>query len=185
MSAVRLLYSQTYWGQPQKCTGLDQLLLARGPWENEAILIRGIALTHRVYPPTDDAFAMAGSSAVDGDILGHVSGTGTSNIMYPEGTGFLFPGRPSSFHIDVHAWCHKGTSHDVWLTIFYQKPVEAGIEPVAIPQPENDKLPELARAHPEYQPVPPAPPTLLGTGLGRRISRFVSQLRRDRNKTGS
>ena len=51
MSAVRLLYSQTYWGQPQKCTGLDQLLLARGPWENEAILIRGIALTHRIYPP--------------------------------------------------------------------------------------------------------------------------------------
>ena len=27
----RLLYSQTYWGDAQKCTGLDQLLLARGP----------------------------------------------------------------------------------------------------------------------------------------------------------
>ena len=104
LSSVRLLYSQTYWGQPQKCTGLDQLLLARGPWEDEPILIRGISLTHRVYPPADDAFAMAGSSAVDGDILAHVSGSGTSQIMYPKGTGFLFPGRPASCHIDVHAW---------------------------------------------------------------------------------
>jgi hypothetical protein len=184
LSSVRLLYSQTYWGQPQKCTGLDQLLLARGPWEDEPILIRGISLTHRVYPPADDAFAMAGSSAVDGDILAHVSGSGTSQIMYPKGTGFLFPGRPASCHIDVHAWCDKGRSHDVWLTIFYQKPVEAGIEPLPIPQPENDKLPELARSHPEYQPVPLDPPTLFGTGLGRRIARFLPPLNRDRNKAG-
>jgi hypothetical protein len=157
-------------------------MLARGPWEEEAILIRGVALTHRVYPPTDDAFAMAGSSAVDGDILAHVSGSGTAQVMYPEGTGFLFPARPANSHIDVHAWCQKGTRHEVWLTIFYQKPVDAELEPAAIPQSANDKLPELARANPDYQPVAPDPPTLFGTGLGRR---FMSLLRYGRNKADS
>jgi len=182
LSSVRLLYSQTYWGKPQKCTGRDQLMLARAPWEDEAILIRGVALTHRVYPPTDDAFAMAGSSAVDGDILAHVSGSGTAQIMYPEGTGFLFPGRAESCHIDVHAWCNTGKTHDVWLTVFYHKPVETGLLPLAIPQPENDRLSELARLNPGYAPVPPDPPTLLGTGLGRRIGRVASLLRRNQNK---
>jgi hypothetical protein len=182
LSSVRLLYSQTYWGKPQKCTGRDQLMLARGPWEDEAILIRGIALTHRVYPPTDDAFAMAGSSAVDGDILAHVSGSGTAQLMYPEGTGFLFPGREESCHIDVHAWCNTGKTHDVWLTVFYHKHVEIGLLPLAVPQPENDRLPELARLNPDYQPVPPDPPTLLGTGLGRGIGRVTSLLRRNQNK---
>jgi hypothetical protein len=144
-------------------------MLARGPWEDDAILIRGIALTHRVYPPTDDAFAMAGSSAVDGDILAHVSGTGTSQVMYPEGTGFLFPGHPATCYIDVHAWCDRGKRHEVWLTIFYQKPVE-WIEPLAIAKRDNDKLIELARLHPEYQVAPLDPPTLFGTGLGRRLA---------------
>ena len=166
---VRLLYSQTYWGEAQKCTGLDQLLLARGPWEEEPILIRGIALTHRVWPPTEEAFAVAGSSAVDGDILGHVSGSGTAQIMYPEGRGFLFPARPAECHIDVHAWCARGTRHDACLTVFYEKPVPVGLEPKAIPQPENDRLPELARLHPVYRPVPPDPGTFLGLGLWRRL----------------
>jgi len=156
-TGVSLLYSQTYHGPPQKCTGLDQVLLARSPWEKETILIRGIALTHRVYPPTDDAFAMAGSSAIDGDILGHVSGSATAQVMYPEGTGFLFPGNPSDDHIDVHAWCATGSQHEVWLTIFYQKPVGEELEPLPIGRAENDKLPELGRLFPVYRPVPPDP----------------------------
>jgi hypothetical protein len=160
-------------------------MLARGPWEQEAILIRGIALTHRVYPPTHEAFAMAGSSALDGDILAHVSGTGTSQVMYPDGTGFLFPGHPATSHVDVHAWCQRGKSHDVWLTIFYHKPVEAGLEPLPIPQPENDKLPELARSRPEYAPVPLDPPTVFGTGLGRRLIRFLPRVSRRRNEARS
>jgi hypothetical protein len=169
-----LLYSQTYWGDPQKCTGLDQLLLARGPWEEEPILIRGIALTHRVYPPTEEAFAMAGSSAVDGDILAHVSGSGTAYIIYPERTGFLFPGRPVDCHLDVHAWCSRGKKHDVCLTIFYQKPVDPGLAPLAIPQPDNDKLAELARRHPVYRPVPPQVAFWRRSyGLRRRLADLV------------
>lgn len=136
-------------------------MLARSPWENEPILIRGLSLTHRVYPPTDEAFAMAGSSAIDGDILVHVSGSGTVNIMYPEGTGFLFPGRPETYHIDVHAWCDKGHRHEAWLTIFYNKQLDNLPEPSPIPSPENDKLAEIARQHPSYQPVPPDPPQTL------------------------
>lgn len=169
-----LLYSQTYWGDPQKCTGLDQLLLARGPWEEEPILIRGIALTHRVYPPTEEAFAMAGSSAVDGDILAHVSGSGTAYIIYPERTGFLFPGRPVDCHLDVHAWCSRGKKHDVCLIIFYQKPVDPGLAPLAIPQPDNDKLAELARRHPVYRPVPPQVAFWRRSyGLRRRLADLV------------
>jgi hypothetical protein len=155
-----LLYSQTYHGKPQKCTGLDQLLLAQGPWESEPILIRGIALTHRTYPPTDDAFAMAGSSAIDGDILGHVSGASTAHTMYPSDCGFLFPGRPSDAHIDVHAWCKVARSHEAWLTIFYEKPVPDPLSPQPIPQIDDDRIMEIARLHPVYQPVPaePVPP---------------------------
>ena len=110
---------------------------------------------------------MAGSSAVDGDISGHVSGSGTAQVMYPEGTGFLFPGRPATCHIDVHAWCAKGTRHDACLTVLYQKPLDPGLEPKAIPQAVNDRLPEVVRLHPVYRPVAPDPPTLLGLGLGR------------------
>jgi hypothetical protein len=150
-----LLYSQTYHSQPHKCTGLDQLLLAQGPWENEPILIRGISLTHRVHPPTDDAFAMSGSSAVDGDILGHVSGSGTANIMYPGSSGFLVPGRGSECHIDVHAWCKKGLYHESWLTIFYEKPVPTSLEPTPIPQVNDDRLPTISERHPVYRRVPP------------------------------
>jgi hypothetical protein len=179
----RLLYSQTYWGGPQKCTGLDQLLLARGPWEDEPILIRGIALTHRVYPPTDEAFAQAGSSAVDGDILGHVSGSGTAYVMYPEGTGFLFPARGAECHIDVHAWCSRGKRHEACLTIFYHKPVEPGLEPMPIPQPENDRLPELARRHPVYQPVPPHVPLWRRSfGIRRRLAGFLGLPGRERKE---
>jgi hypothetical protein len=155
---MHLLYSRTFWGYAQKCTGVDQLLLARGPWEDEPIFIRGIALTHRVYPPTDDALAMAGSSAIDGDILCHVSGSGTAQIMFPEGTGFLFPGRPSDCHLDVHAWCATGWKHEVCLTVFYQKPVPALPEPKSVPRLEDDRLPQIARLLPEYQPVAPDPP---------------------------
>ena len=153
MSPTRLLYSHTYRGQRQKCTGLDQLLLAQGPWEDEPILIRGIALTHRVYPTTNDAFAMAGSSAVDGDILGHVSGSGTAHVMYPSDCGFLFPGRPSDRHLDVHSWCRVGHYHEAWLTIFYEKPVPDTFDPKPVPQVNDDRLKEIARLHPLYQPV--------------------------------
>ena len=173
-TAFQLLYSQTYWGDAQKCTGLDQLLLARGPWEEVPILIRGIALTHRVYPPTEEAFAMAGSSAVDGDILGHVSGSATAQIMYPEGTGFLFPARGADCHIDVHAWCSRGRKHEVCLTVFYHKPVQPGLDALPIPQPENDRLPELARRHPVYEPVPPQVPLWRRSyGIRRRLLSLV------------
>jgi hypothetical protein len=151
-------------------------MLARGPWEDEPILIRGIALTHRIHPPTADGFAVAGSSAVDGDILAHVSGSGTAQVMYPEGTGFLFPGHPSTSHIDVHAWCDRGKRHEVWLTVFYQKPVDPSMKPVPIEKRENDRLMELARLHPEYQVAPLDPPTLFGTGLGRRLARLLSSI---------
>jgi hypothetical protein len=185
LSASTLLYSQTYWGPPQKCTGLDQLLLARGPWEDEPILIRGIALTHRVSPSTEEAFAMAGSSAVDGDILGHVSGSGTAHIMYPPGTGFLFPARPATCHIDVHAWCGTGTQHEIWLTVFYQKPVDPLLQASAVPRPDNDRLAELARLHPGYRPVPPDPVPSPPPSLTTRVSewwafRLRPLIRRDR-----
>jgi hypothetical protein len=183
---LRLIYSQSYHGVPQQCTGKDQLLLARGPWEDEPILICGVSLTHRVYPPTPEAFAMAGSSAVDGDILCHVSGSTTANIFYPEGSGFLFPGRPASSHIDVHAWCAEGEKHEVWLTIFYYKPVEGAPEPFPIPNVDNDKLDEIARLHPVYRPVPPAPPpptmrervsALLPSPIRRPISEVMRYMR--------
>src|SRR5262249_1746369 len=186
LSVTTLLYSQTYWGSPQKCTGHDQLLLARGPWEDESILIRGIALTHRVSPPTSEPFAMPGSSALDGDSLGHVSGSGTAHIMYPEGTGFLFPARPATCHIDVHAWCGKGIQHEIWLTVFYQKPVDALLRASPVPQPENDRLEELARLHPGSRPGPPdpgaVPPPSLITRLSEWWSYRVRPLIRDERK---
>jgi len=132
-------------------------MLARSPWENEPILICGVSLTHRVYPPSQEAFAMAGTSAIDGDILCHVSGTTTVNVFYPEGTGFLFPGHPSECHIDVHAWSGTGQMHEVWLTLYYYKSLEHVPVATPIPRPNNDKLPEIARLHSVYEPVPPAP----------------------------
>src|SRR5262249_13600686 len=113
---------------------------------------------------------MAGSSAVDGDILGHVSGSGTAHIMYPPGTGFLFPARPATCHIDVHAWCGTGTQHEVWLTVFYQKPVDPALQAFPIPQPDNDRLSELARQHPGYRPVTPDPPPVPPPTLATRLS---------------
>jgi hypothetical protein len=159
-AGFRLVYSQSYHGVPQQCTGKDQLMLARGPWENEPILICGVSLTHRVYPPSQEAFAMAGTSAIDGDILCHVSGSATVNIFYPEGTGFLLPGRPAEAHIDVHAWSGRGTTHEVWLTVYYYKSLEDVPVPTPIPSPDNNKLSEIVLRHPVYQSAPPEPPSL-------------------------
>lgn len=172
---IQLLYSQTYHGPPQKCTGLDQLMLARTPWEEVPILIRGVSLTHLVYPPTEETFAMIGSSATDGDILAQVSGAKTVAIFYPEGTGFLFPGRPATDHIDVHAWCASGVRHEVWLTIYYHKALDNMPNPIPVPRPDNDKLPEIAKRNPVYQFVPPdpAPPPTISDRIRAAIKRLM------------
>ena len=126
---------------------------------------------------------MAGSSAVDGDILGHVTGSGTAYVMYPDGTGFLFPGRPADCHVDVHAWSHRGKKHEVCLTVFYHKPIDPGLEPLPSRNPENDKLTEIARRHPVYRPVPPHVPLWRRSfGIRRRLADLFVLRGRDGNE---
>src|SRR5262249_35915407 len=87
----RLIYTQTYTSGRHACTGLDQLLIVREPWINKPVMIRGIGLAHRVFPPTEEDLAMAGSSASPGDILLVVVGSKSETVMFQQREGFLFP----------------------------------------------------------------------------------------------
>lgn len=131
--------SKTYTGA-QDCNGGDQLLLVRGPWLKNDITIIGVSLTHIVVPPTPLDHAMVGSSAVQGDILIHVT-NGAANIT---GLRSVFPGAPSPDHIDVHAKCAEGSWHEAWVTIHYLTPV------LGPHLDDNDKSEELCKKHPQY-----------------------------------
>jgi hypothetical protein len=149
----RLIYTETYTSGRQVCTGKDQLLIAREPWIKKPIMIRGIGLAHRVFPPTEEDLAMAGSSATPGDILLLISGSKSETVMFEQREGFLFPPAPSEEHIDVHSWCKRGSLQEIWIVIYYTKTLRfEGND--GVPEPAdrvpNDASAKMCQRHSEY-----------------------------------
>jgi hypothetical protein len=149
----RLIYTETYTSGQRRCNGKDQLLIAREPWIKKPIMIRGIGLAHRVFPPTDQDLAMVGSSATPGDIILLMSGSKSETLMFPQKEGFLFPGAPSDEHIDVHSWCKLGSMHEIWVVIYYTKTLRfEGNDgrPEPADRVPNDATSKMCRIFPQY-----------------------------------
>ena len=149
----RLIYTETYTSGQHPCNGNDQLLIAREPWIKKPIMIRGIGLAHRVFPPTDQDLAMVGSSATPGDIILLMSGSKSETVMFPQQEGFLFPGAPSDEHIDVHSWCKLGSVHEIWVVVYYTKTLRfEGND--GLPEPAdrvpNDAIPRMCQLFSQY-----------------------------------
>lgn len=123
--------SKTFYGGG-KCTGLDQLPILEEPWETRPIRITGVAINvditdrprwyERLRGATVKSFAFAGNSSSP-DVMAIMSGTGSTNVHFPAGQYFTFPGKTGKEdpHVDLHVQCSPvGTNFGSLLTIFYQ-----------------------------------------------------------------
>ena len=78
----------------------------------------------RRFPPGGWAF-VGSSNPEDGDLLTPVvvGPNGSDKIIYPVGTGFIFPaaGGTKPPFIDIHMSCHSGANDQAWAVIYYTK----------------------------------------------------------------
>lgn len=123
--------SKTFYGSGV-CSGLDKLPILQEPWETRPIRVTGVAITvditgrprwhERLRGAKVKSFAFAGNSASP-DVMAVMSGTGSTQVHFPGGRYFTFPGKTGKDdpHVDLHVQCLPiGARFESMLTIFYE-----------------------------------------------------------------